>query len=189
MTDPLSTIAVPVPSSSARATHCQTPCDSSDETTGAIAFFEEGLKLESFGGMDGGVLDWNTPNQLASLGDSEDVLLFANMTTEAAYDEKAQAYLEALMETAIDAGAEDVREDETSIEVITAPNDFEAVRETIEKASIAYVVAEVTMLPQTTVNLEGKEAEQMMKLMETLEDCEDVQKIYTNADIPDELVV
>jgi YebC/PmpR family DNA-binding regulatory protein len=96
---------------------------------------------------------------------------------------------ETLMETAIDAGAEDVREDEINIEVITAPNDFEAVREAVDKASISYVVAEITMLPKTTVNLEGKEAEQMIKLMETLEDCDDVQKVYTNADIPDELVI
>ncbi len=96
---------------------------------------------------------------------------------------------ETLMETAIDAGAEDVREDEINIEVITAPNDFEAVREAVDKASISYVVAEIAMLPKTTVNLEGKEAEQMIKLMETLEDCDDVQKVYTNADIPDELVV
>jgi len=96
---------------------------------------------------------------------------------------------ETLMETAIDAGAEDIREDEINIEVITAPNDFEAVREAVDKASISYVVAEIAMLPKTTVNLEGKEAEQMIKLMETLEDCDDVQKVYTNADIPDELVV
>ena len=84
---------------------------------------------------------------------------------------------ETLMDTVIDAGAEDVREDEINFEVITAPNDFEAVREMIDKASIAYVVAEITMLPKTTVNLEGKEAEQMIKLMETLEDCDDVQKV------------
>ncbi len=96
---------------------------------------------------------------------------------------------ETLMDTVIDAGAEDVREDEINFEVITAPNDFEAVREMIDKASIAYVVAEITMLPKTTVNLEGKEAEQMIKLMETLEDCDDVQKVYTNADIPDEFVL
>lgn len=103
--------------------------------------------------------------------------------------EKEKVDEEVLMEITIDAGAEDVREDEINFEVITAPHDFEAVKEAIDKATIPYIVAEITMLPQTTVNLEGKEAEQMVKLMETLEDCDDVQKVYTNADIPDELVI
>jgi YebC/PmpR family DNA-binding regulatory protein len=95
---------------------------------------------------------------------------------------------DALMEVAIDAGAEDVREDNGSYEIITAPKDFEAVKTAVDDASIPYVVAEITMLPQSTVNLQGKEAEQMLNLMETLEDCDDVQKVYTNADIPEELV-
>ena len=93
-----------------------------------------------------------------------------------------------LMETAIEAGAEDVREDTDSFEIITEPDDFEAVKTAIDNASIPYVVAEITKLPQTTLELRGKQAEQMIKLMETLEDCDDVQKVYTNADIPDELV-
>ena len=95
---------------------------------------------------------------------------------------------EAQMETALDAGAEDIREDDSNFEVITAPGDFEAVRDAMEKASIAHIAAEVTMLPQTTTNLTGKEAEQMVRLMEMLEDCDDVQKVYTNADIPDDIV-
>jgi len=95
---------------------------------------------------------------------------------------------EALMETALDAGAEDIREDDSNFEVITAPGDFEDVRDAMEKASIAHIAAEVTMLPQTTTNLTGKEAEQMVRLMEMLEDCDDVQKVYTNADIPDDIV-
>lgn len=72
----------------------------SNEALGMAAFFEDGLKIESFGGTDQGAIDWKSPNKLASLGDSEDVVLFANMTTEAAYDEKARAYAEALVETA-----------------------------------------------------------------------------------------
>jgi YebC/PmpR family DNA-binding regulatory protein len=95
---------------------------------------------------------------------------------------------DALMEVAIDAGAEDVREDNGNYEIITAPKDFEAVKTAVDKASIPYIVAEITMFPQSTVNLQGKEAEQMLNLMETLEDCEDVQKVYTNADIPEEMV-
>ena len=101
--------------------------------------------------------------------------------------EKNSADEDILMEIAIDAGAEDVQEDEISFEVTTAPEDFEAVKEAIDQASIPFVEAEITMLPQSTTNLVGKEAEQMVKLMETLEDCEDVQKVYTNADIPDEI--
>ena len=93
-----------------------------------------------------------------------------------------------LMETTLEAGAEDIREDNSNFEVITAPEDFEAVKAAIDKASIPYVVAEITMLPQSTTNLVDKEAEQMVRLMESLEDCEDVQKVYTNADIPDEIV-
>ena len=95
---------------------------------------------------------------------------------------------EELMEAALDAGAEDIREDNSNFEVITAPEDFEAVKAAIDTASIPYIVAEVTMLPQSTTFLTGKEAEQMVKLMEALEDCDDVQKVYTNADIPDEIV-
>ena len=95
---------------------------------------------------------------------------------------------EALMEAALEAGAEDIREDNSNFEVITAPEDFEAVKAAIESASIPYMVAEVTMLPQSTTFLKDKEAELMVRLMEALEDCEDVQKVYTNADIPDEVV-
>ena len=92
-----------------------------------------------------------------------------------------------LMETSIDSGAEDVRDDESGFEIITAPEDFESVKSAIESASIPYLVAEITMLPQSTANIEGKEAEQMVRLMDALEDCDDVQKVYTNADIPDEV--
>ena len=95
---------------------------------------------------------------------------------------------EALMEAALDAGAEDIREDDGNFEVIIAPEDFEGVKAAIDNASIPYAVAEMTMLPQTTTLLKGKEAEQMVRLMDALEDCDDVQKVYTNADIPDEIV-
>jgi len=95
---------------------------------------------------------------------------------------------EKLMEKALDAGAEDVREDETTFEVITAPEDFEAVKAAIDGLQVPYISSEVTMLPQNTTSLAGKEADQMVKLMDMLEDCDDVQKVYTNADIPEELV-
>jgi YebC/PmpR family DNA-binding regulatory protein len=95
---------------------------------------------------------------------------------------------EKLMEVALEAGAEDIKVDDGNFEVITHPGDFESVKEAIDKASIAYVAAEVTMLPQNTTDLAGKEAEQMVRLMELLDDCDDVQKVYTNADIPEEIM-
>jgi YebC/PmpR family DNA-binding regulatory protein len=95
---------------------------------------------------------------------------------------------DALMEAALEAGAEDIREDDSNYEVITEPGDFEAIKEAIDEASFPYIDAEVTMLPQNTTNLAGKEAEQMVRLMESLEDCDDVQKVYTNADIPEDMV-
>ena len=72
----------------------------STEALGMVAFFEEGLKIESFGGTDSGMTDWKSPNKLAHLGDSDNVLMFANLTANAAFDEKAMAYYEALLETA-----------------------------------------------------------------------------------------
>lgn len=70
------------------------------DSLGMVAFFEDGLKIESYGGTDNGMVNWKFPNKLACLGDSEEVVLFANMTTDAVYDEKARAYAEALLETA-----------------------------------------------------------------------------------------
>jgi YebC/PmpR family DNA-binding regulatory protein len=102
--------------------------------------------------------------------------------------ESSETDEDALMEIALEAGAEDVRQDGSNFEVITAVEDYEAVKAAIDKKSLKYIAAEVTMLPQSTTSLQGKEAEQMIRLMDMLEDCEDVQKVYTNADIPEELV-
>nr|MDA8404810.1 YebC/PmpR family DNA-binding transcriptional regulator [Desulfobacteraceae bacterium] len=89
----------------------------------------------------------------------------------------------------LEAGAEDVKtDDDAEYEIITAPDDFEAVKSAIEKASIAILDSEVTMLPQNYARITGKEAEQMIKLMDALDDNDDVQKVYTNADIPDEVM-
>jgi YebC/PmpR family DNA-binding regulatory protein len=95
---------------------------------------------------------------------------------------------EVLMEAALEGGADDIREDDSNFEVITAPEDFNTVKEAVDNASIPYIVAEITMLPQSTANLAGKEAEQMVRLMDMLEDNDDVQKVYTNADIPEEIL-
>jgi YebC/PmpR family DNA-binding regulatory protein len=102
--------------------------------------------------------------------------------------EKSAIDEDTLMETALEAGAEDVREDGDNFEVVTAPEDYEAVKEAIDAAEIATLSAEVTMLPQNMAELSGKDAEKMIKLMDALDDCDDVQKVYTNADIPDDVV-
>lgn len=91
-----------------------------------------------------------------------------------------------LMEVALDAGAEDIRDEGDVFEVITEPAEFEAVQQAIDNAEIPYQMAEITMLPQTMTAVTGKEAEQMIRFMDALDDCDDVQKFYTNADIPDE---
>ena len=71
-----------------------------NDALGIAAFFEDGVKIESYGGTDFGMTDWKSPNKLAHLGDSDDVVLFADMTEDAVYDEKSRAYVEALIETA-----------------------------------------------------------------------------------------
>ncbi len=65
---------------------------SGSDSLGMVAFFEDGLKIESYGGTDSGMVDWKAKNKLAPLGDSEDLLMFANVTADAVYDEKARAY-------------------------------------------------------------------------------------------------
>jgi YebC/PmpR family DNA-binding regulatory protein len=97
--------------------------------------------------------------------------------------DKATADEDKVMETAIEAGAEDVREADDTFEIITAVADFEAVKQALTDAGITCSLAEITMLPQNTVDLGEKESEQMLKLLEALDDCDDVQKVYTNANL------
>ncbi|MDE3224646.1 MAG: YebC/PmpR family DNA-binding transcriptional regulator, partial [Nitrospirota bacterium] len=87
-----------------------------------------------------------------------------------------------------DAGAEDVKVDEKAFEVITEPHDFEAVKKALTDAKIESSLAEVTFVPQNYVKLEEKAAEQMLKLMEILDEHDDVQKVHANFDIPDEIM-
>jgi len=96
------------------------------------------------------------------------------------------ANLDRLMEVALDAGAEDVEERADSIDVSTSPADFEGVRSALAEAGFAIAAAEVALEPSTTVSVSGKEAEQMLKLSDALEDLDDVQQVYANADIADE---
>ncbi|RME06061.1 MAG: YebC/PmpR family DNA-binding transcriptional regulator, partial [Deltaproteobacteria bacterium] len=87
---------------------------------------------------------------------------------------------ERLMEVALEAGAEDIQEEEGTFTVITTPENFETVRTAIEAAGWHPVSAQIEMVPQNTVRLEGKEATQALKLMEMLEECDDVSNVYSN---------
>jgi len=95
---------------------------------------------------------------------------------------------ERLIEALLDVGAEDIREREREFEVIMDPAQFEDVKRAAQDAGLEYSFAEVTMIPQSTVRLLGKEAEQMLRLMERLEDSDDIQRVYANFDIPDEVM-
>jgi YebC/PmpR family DNA-binding regulatory protein len=97
--------------------------------------------------------------------------------------EKSKANEETLMSVVLDAGADDMQDDGDSWEVLTAPEAFHPVREAVEKNGIETVAAAVAMIPQNYVTLTGKEASQMVKLMEALEDHDDVQHVWSNADI------
>jgi len=100
--------------------------------------------------------------------------------------EKNKVDEEKLMDLALEAGAQDVRETDKEYEVIAESADFERVKKQLEEAKLTPTYAEIGMVPQTTVRLTGKEAQQMLRLMESLEDSEDVQHVYANFDIPDE---
>ncbi len=102
--------------------------------------------------------------------------------------EKIHADEEKLMGLVLEAGAEDLRTDEKNFEVITSPDDFEKVKKVLENNKVPFALAEVTMVPQNNIKLDGKDAEQMLKLMEALEDHDDVQKVHANFDIPDEVI-
>jgi len=99
--------------------------------------------------------------------------------------EKNDTDEETLMEVVLDAGAEDIRDEESTLEVITSIEDFGSVKKVLDERNMRYLIAEITMLPKTTVKLKDKAAEQMLRLMDSLEDSDDVQKAYSNFDIDD----
>ena len=102
---------------------------------------------------------------------------------------KTKADEDKLMSLVLDAGAEDMQLEDDLFVVTTAPQDFDGVKQALDKAGIPQEVAEITMVPQTYVKLEGqKEAAQMLRLMEALEDNDDVQNVYANFDIPEEIM-
>jgi YebC/PmpR family DNA-binding regulatory protein len=95
---------------------------------------------------------------------------------------------DALFEAALESGAEDVKDEDGTYEILTEPTDFTTVRDGLKKHGMELETAEVTMIPQSTVSLDEKKAEQMLKLIDMLEDNDDVQNVYHNADIDDKIL-
>lgn len=91
-----------------------------------------------------------------------------------------------VMELALESGAEDVTSDGDTFEITTQPADFEMVRAAVEEKEWKIELAEVTFIPQNTVKLEGKKADQMLKMMDLLDDSEDLQRVHANFDISEE---
>ncbi len=106
------------------------------------------------------------------------------ITMEMAADEAEDMAL-----LAIDAGAEDVKVDDNYVEVITLPENLTEVKRQLEEENVSIATAEVAMVPKATVALAPREAEQTLRLLDLLEDLQDSQKVYTNADFPEETLV
>jgi YebC/PmpR family DNA-binding regulatory protein len=119
-----------------------------------------------------------TPGSVAWQFDRKGVI----MLDAAAVDE------DAVMEAALEAGAEDISEDGSQWQVTTDPADFAAVRQALEDTGVPYLSAELTLLPKTTVAPDEKEARQVLRLMDLLEDNDDVQGVYANFDISEEVL-
>jgi len=95
---------------------------------------------------------------------------------------------DALLDKALDAGATDLKRVEKAFEITTAPAQMEAVREALQKAKVPVLEGAVTYVPQSTVRVEGKDATSVVHLIEALEELDDVQSVYANYDIPDEVL-
>src|SRR6266581_3760354 len=93
-----------------------------------------------------------------------------------------------LLAKALDAGATDMTREEKVFEITTGPGEMDAVRGALEGGRVPVVEAEVTFVPQSTVRVEGKDAPQVLRLIEALEELDDVQAVYANYDIPDEVM-
>lgn len=93
-----------------------------------------------------------------------------------------------LLELALEAGAEDVKSEDDEYEVITDPSSFESVKKVLDAKSIKHLEARISMIPSNVVKLEANKAEQMLKMMEKLEDNDDVQNVYANFDIDEDVM-
>jgi YebC/PmpR family DNA-binding regulatory protein len=93
-----------------------------------------------------------------------------------------------LMELAIHAGAEDLSRSDEQFEIVSGPNEFEAVKKALDDAKVEYESAQLTMIPKNTVSVSAAHARAVLQLIEALEDHDDVQNVYANCDIPDEVM-
>ncbi len=100
--------------------------------------------------------------------------------------EKAKASEDELLDLILEAGAEDLREDGSNYEIFTAPDDFEVVVNALQENNIEIAASNLGYIPQTYVKLEGKQAQRLLRLMEELEDHDDVQNVWANFDIDEE---
>jgi len=123
-----------------------------------------------------------------SLGESGCVSWMFHMKGRIAF-EKSKVDEDKVFEIALDAGADDVVTEESELVVITPPDAFEAVKSAIHQAGLSFETAEITMIPQNSVKIEGREAESMIRLMEALEDSDDVQNVYSNFDVSEDLML
>lgn len=103
--------------------------------------------------------------------------------------DKSSVNEDKLMELVLEAGADDIQDDGKTYEVLTAPESFSKVTDALENGKIPVLSSELAMVPQTSIKLTGKEAQQLMRLVEALEDHEDVQKVWANFDIEEEELV
>lgn len=122
-----------------------------------------------------------------NLGESGSVAWMFNRKGQIIIDAAAKGEDE-MLELALESGAEDMVSDGGSYQVLTAPDDFHAVLDGIRKAGVEPLSAEVTMVPQNTIKLEGAAANQMLKLYDALDDHEDVQNVSSNFEVDDELL-
>ena len=102
--------------------------------------------------------------------------------------DKAKYTEDALMEVGLEAGAEDIVDEGDSYEVHSQPGDFDALRQAYEDAGIEYLEAEISMLPQNTITVDAEAGAKLMRLVEAMEDNEDVQNVHANFDLPDDFV-
>jgi YebC/PmpR family DNA-binding regulatory protein len=169
-----------------------------DKATGALegVSYEE-IRYEGYGiGGAAIIVDTMTDNKVRTVAEVRHVFskYGGNMGTEGSvafqFKHCGQLILapgtseDQVMEVALDAGAEDVvTGDDGAIEVLTAPGDFETVKNALEAAGLKPEVAEVTMRPENTIELAGEDGQRMQKLLDMLEDLDDVQNVYTNAGI------
>ncbi len=128
--------------------------------------------FEQYGGHLGGSVAW----------------LFDRRGVIALDKKKMTQAKDALLMSVIDWGAEDIQEKDGEIEIYCDPSALKTVRAALEKLGVPIARAETLLVPQNTVRLEGREAEKIIKFMETLDDQEDVQEVFANFDIPDDVM-